>query len=123
VHGVQIGALLRLAKAVLALDLDVVKAMRELETLDLGALGYCPAIGDQRELDAERAQRVDRLMRAREDEHFFLAIGRKTVGNARSELGGQAVSVGREGSKGVAHHDAARFFQLQPPFGASSRPE
>ena len=62
-------------------------------------------------------------MRAREDEHFLLAIGRKTVGDARGELGGQAVSACRERCKGVAHHDAARFFQLQPPFGAGSGPE
>src|SRR5215470_9797404 len=34
VHGVQVGTLLRFAKAVLALDLDMVKAMRQLETLD-----------------------------------------------------------------------------------------
>lgn len=35
----QIGTFLGLAEAVLAFDLDVVKAVRELEALDLGALG------------------------------------------------------------------------------------
>src|SRR4051812_41560126 len=66
-HGVEIGALFRLAKAVLALDMDVVEAVNELEALDLGALGVGGAVGDERELDAECLELVDRLMRARED--------------------------------------------------------
>ena len=37
-HRVQIGALLRLAETVLALDLDVIEAVRQREALDLGAL-------------------------------------------------------------------------------------
>src|SRR5689334_1479837 len=36
-HRMQIGALLRLAETMLALDLDMMEAMRELEALDLGA--------------------------------------------------------------------------------------
>ena len=52
----QIGALLRLAETVLALDLDVIEAMRQREALDLGALGVGGAVGDQRQPDAERLQ-------------------------------------------------------------------
>ena len=37
-HGVPVGALLGLAEAVLALDLDVMEAPGEIEAIDLGAL-------------------------------------------------------------------------------------
>ncbi|MET4210903.1 hypothetical protein ABIB95_005740 [Bradyrhizobium sp. LA2.1] len=40
--------------------------MGQLETLDLGALHVGRAVGDQRELDTERLQPVDLLMRAGE---------------------------------------------------------
>ena len=52
----QIGALVRLAEAMLALDLDVIETVRQRKPLDLGALGVGRAIGDQRELDAERLE-------------------------------------------------------------------
>src|SRR6202030_102158 len=61
-----IGLLLRLAEAVLALDLDVVEAVLQGKALDLGALRRSRAIGDERELDAEFLQPIERLVRARE---------------------------------------------------------
>ena len=68
----QIGALFRLAETVLALDLDVIEAVRQREAFDLGALGLGGAVGHERKLDAVRLQRVDRIMRAGEDEHLLL---------------------------------------------------
>jgi hypothetical protein len=68
-------------EAVLALDLDMIEAMRQRKTLDLGALGVGGAIGHQRELDAERLQLIDRLMGAGEDEHLLLAISVEAIGD------------------------------------------
>ena len=79
-HGVQIGALVRLAEAVLALDLDVIETVRQRKAFDLGALGAGGAVGHQRQFDAVRLQRVDGVMRAGEDEHFLFAIGGEAVG-------------------------------------------
>ena len=79
----QIGMLVGLAEAVLAFDLDMIEAVREIEAFDLGALGVGGAIGHQRELHAERLQLVDRLMRAGKDERLLLAIGGEAVGEAR----------------------------------------
>ena len=62
----NIGLLLGLAEAVLALDLDVVEAVLQREAHDLGALRLGRAVGDQRELDPELLQPVERLVRARE---------------------------------------------------------
>ena len=38
-HGVQVGALVRLAETMLAFDLDVIEPVRQRKALDLGALG------------------------------------------------------------------------------------
>src|SRR5690606_41010771 len=60
-HGVAVGALLRLAEAGLALDLHVVEAAGEVEASDLGALCVGRAIGHQGQAQAARPQLVDGL--------------------------------------------------------------
>src|SRR5580700_113954 len=67
---VTIGLLLRLAEAVLALDLDVVEAVLQCETHDLLALRLGGAVGDERELDSESLQPVQRLVRAGKHAQF-----------------------------------------------------
>jgi hypothetical protein len=59
------------------------------QTLDLGTLGVGGPVCHQRELDAARLQRVDRIMRARENEDRFLATGGEAVGEARGEIVGE----------------------------------
>ena len=76
----------------LALDLDVIEAMRELEALDLGALHVGGAVGDQREFDAACLERVDRIMRTGEHEDRFFAIGREAVGEAIGEIVGEGAA-------------------------------
>ena len=61
-QGVRVNRRLGLALAELALDLDMVEAVLELEPCDLGALGEGGTVGDERELHAGGAQRVDRGM-------------------------------------------------------------
>src|SRR6516165_3815405 len=58
VHCVQIDALLGRAETAFPLDLDVVEAMGQFETLDLGTLHVSGAVGYQRELDPKRLQPV-----------------------------------------------------------------
>ena len=72
--------------AVLALDLDVIKTIRQRKTFDLGALGAGGAVGHQRQLDAARLQFVDRIMRAGEDEHFLFAVGGEAVGQPHRKI-------------------------------------
>jgi hypothetical protein len=47
------------------------------------------ALGHQRELDAERLQPVDRIMRARADGHILFAIAGEAIGRAHGEIVGQ----------------------------------
>ena len=58
-----VGPLLRLAEAVLALNLDVVETLFESEPHDLGALRLGRAVGDQRQLDAQLLQPVESRVR------------------------------------------------------------
>ncbi len=113
----QVGALFRLAKAVLALDLDMIETVRQRKTFDLGALGAGRAIGNQRELDAARLQFVDRVMRAREDEHFLFAVGGEAVGEPRRQIFRQCVTARGKRFKSTPDDDAPRLIELQPPFG------
>src|SRR4029079_16780489 len=105
-HRVQIGALLRLAKAMLAFDLDMIEAVRQRQAFDLGALRAGGAVGHQRQFDAEFLERVDRVMRAREDEHLLFAIGVEAVGETcRQVLRQRRMALGGQRVKSTAHHD------------------
>ena len=65
-HRVPTGPLLGLAEAVFGLDLYVIESVFEGEPLDLGALRLRRAVGDQRQLDAQLLQPVERLVRVGE---------------------------------------------------------
>jgi hypothetical protein len=79
---VQVGALLRFAEAMLALDLDMIEAVRERKAFDLRTLDSGGAVGHQRQFHAVCLEGIDGLMRARENEHLFFAIGREAVGQS-----------------------------------------
>src|ERR1700730_4389510 len=79
-HGVPVGALVRLAETMLALDLDMIEPVRQRKAFDLCALDSGCAVGYQRQFHAARSQGIDCVMRAREDEHLLLAIGSEAVG-------------------------------------------
>src|SRR6476660_10458722 len=119
----QIGAFLRLAKAVFALDLDMVEAMRQLETLDFCALGYGRPVGHEREFDAARFQRIDRVMRAGKDEHLLFAVGREAVGEPNRQVLRQRPAGRGERGKSASYDFVAGFLELEPPFGPGVRPE
>ena len=120
----QIGPFVGFAETMLALDLDVIEAMGQREAFDLGALDAGCAIGDQREFDAERLQRIDRVMRARKHERLILAIDRETIGDPYRKLFGKAgFAGGRERGKTVLHRDPPGFVKLQPPHRLGGGPE
>ena len=88
-HGMPVGALVRFAETMLALDLDMIEPVRQCKALDLRALGFGCAVGHQRQLHAVRFQRIDGIMRAREDEHLLFAIGGEAVGEPYRKFHGQ----------------------------------
>ena len=83
----HVGLLLGFAEAVLALDLDVVEAVFEREPHDLGALRLGRAVGDQRQLDPELLQPVERLVRAGKHAQFGLVDLLEPVGDRVAQLG------------------------------------
>src|SRR5438067_1739848 len=62
-HCVEVGALFGFAEAVLAFDLNVVEQRSDGKPLDLGALTFGAAVGDQRQQHASRPQGLDRFAR------------------------------------------------------------
>ena len=104
---------LGLALAELALDLDVVEAMGEVEALDLGALGFGGAVGDEGEADAGVAQRVDRGMGVGIEPVFGAAQFGEGVGDAVGQLVVGAAELG----EAAADREAPRAGNVQPPLG------
>ena len=84
----HVGLLFGFAKAVLALDLDVVEAVLQREPHYLGALRRGGAVGDQRQLDPEFLQPVERLVRTGKHLHFGLVDLLEPVGDRVAQLGG-----------------------------------
>ena len=70
-----------------------------------------------------RLQRVDRVMRAGEDEHLLLAIGRETVGEPDRKIGRQRMAGAAERGETGLDHFVPRFGELQPPRRFGRRPE
>ena len=85
-HGVPVGALLGLAEAVLALDLDVMEAPGQVEAIDLGALQLGRAVGDEGEQHPLPAQRIDDLVGVGVEGYLLLAGGREAIGQAPRDL-------------------------------------
>ena len=112
-----IGLLLGFAEAVLALDLDVVEAVRQGKALDLGALRRGCAVGDERELDAELLQAVERLMRAREHAQFGVLEFVEPIGNRVTDLARRRRMAARRGKLGerVADDMAPRLADAVAP--------
>ena len=81
-----IGALFRLAEAVLALDLDVVEAVGEVEALDLRPLGRPVPVGDQPQPNATALQLVEGLVGAVEQVHLLVAKRGEAVSEAHGDL-------------------------------------
>src|SRR5579872_3020763 len=71
-HRMGIGPLLGLTETVLAFYLNMIEAMLKRESHHLRALWPGRAVGDERELDAELLQAVERLMSVREHLQFLL---------------------------------------------------
>ena len=88
-HRVQVRALLGLAEPVLSLDLDVIEAVSELETFDLGALRVGRAVRDQREKHALSLQGVDHRMSIGEQMHLLLTILGKPVRQRMRDVSGR----------------------------------
>ena len=108
----------------LALDLDVIEAVRQFKALDLGALGVGGAVGHQRQLDAARLQGVDRVMRAGKHEHLLVAIGGQAVGEPDRKIDRQrGMAGGGKRGKSVLDDELPRFGELQSPAGFRRRPE
>ena len=121
---VHVGLLLGLAEAMLALDLDVVETVLEGEPHDLGALRLGRAVGDQRELDAELLEGVDRIMGARKDEHLLFAKRIEAIGKPSHQIDGQDAMTGLGQRRKSATHDLLPGLgQLHPPRGLGRCPE
>src|SRR5690349_2708318 len=84
----MIGAIVRFAETVLALDLDMVEPVCQRKALDLGALDSGSAVGHQCEFHAMCFQRIDRIMGARKDEHLFFPVGSIAVGQPACDFEG-----------------------------------
>ena len=68
-------------------------------------------------------QRVDRVMRAGEDEHLFLAKGRETVSEPDRKIARQRMAAAVERGEPGLDHLVPRFGELQPPRRFGRRPE
>jgi hypothetical protein len=86
-ESVEVGALIGFAEPVLAFDLDVIKATRQVETFDFGSLVLGCSVGHESEPHAARLERIDDVVRIRKQAHLVIAIGRKPVSEASGDLG------------------------------------
>ena len=94
----------------LALDLDVVETVFEGETHDLGALRLRRAVGDQRQLDAQLLQPVERLVRVGEHRQFLVVQGVISIGQCvTNRLWGHGVAGFRERGKGSRDNAATNI--------------
>ena len=113
----QIGFFLGLPEPVLTLDLDVVEAVLEREAHDFFALRRTGAVGDERELDPELLQPVERLVRAGKHAQLGFLHVVEAVGDPVAQLGGRRrlPRLGTQFGKGVLHDVSARLADPVPP--------
>jgi hypothetical protein len=84
---VNVGLLLGLAKAMLALDLDVIKTVLEREAHDLGALCLGRAIRHKGKLDPEFLEPIERFVRPRKHAQLGLMDLLEPVADRAAQLG------------------------------------
>ena len=82
----SVGALFGFAKAVLALDLNVVEPLFESEADHLGTLRLGRPVGDQCEAHAERFEPVERLVSAREHAQLGVVDFVEAIGDRLANL-------------------------------------
>ena len=70
----------------------MIETVGQRKALDLAALDSGRTIGHQRELDAKRLQRIDRVMRARKHEHLFFPEGGEAIGVQMGNGSGRQVA-------------------------------
>jgi len=99
------------------LDLNGVEQRRQVEALDLGPLRLGRAVGDQGELHAEFAERLNSLQRAGEELGLLLAIDMKALAENPGEVGAQAGRLRAEFGKALLDRQNAARAESRAPDG------